>query len=70
MKKFINAVDKVEDQMIQGMVKAYPQYVKKLDCGNVVVRPDTDDRPETLSPPKFAAPLHETLPAPSVLPIY
>ena len=38
MKKFINAVDKVEDQMIQGMIKAYPQYVKKLDCGNVVVR--------------------------------
>lgn len=38
MKKFINAVDQVEDQMIQGMVKAYPQYVKKLDCGNVVVR--------------------------------
>ena len=32
MKKFINAVDKVEDQMIQGMVKAYPQYVRKLDC--------------------------------------
>ena len=40
MKKFINAVDKVEDQMIQGMVKAYPQYVAKLDCGNVVVRAD------------------------------
>ncbi len=38
MKKFINAVDKVEDQMIRGMVKAYPQYVRKLDCGNVVVR--------------------------------
>ena len=38
MKKFINAVELVEDQMIQGMVKAYPQYVKKLDCGNVVVR--------------------------------
>lgn len=38
MKKFINAVDKVEDQMIQGMVKAYPQYVRKLDCGNLVVR--------------------------------
>lgn len=34
MKKFINAVDKVEDQMIQGMVKAYPQYVRKLDCGD------------------------------------
>ncbi len=38
MKKFINAVDQVEDQMVQGMVKAYPQYLKKLDCGNVVVR--------------------------------
>lgn len=24
--------------MIQGMVKAYPQYLRKLDCGNVVVR--------------------------------
>lgn len=38
MKKFINAVDQVEDQMIQGMIKAYPQYLRKLDCGNVVVR--------------------------------
>ena len=26
MKKFINQVELVEDQMIQGMVKAYPQY--------------------------------------------
>ena len=38
MKKIINAVDQVENQMIEGMVKAFPQYVKKLDCGNVVVR--------------------------------
>ncbi|MGP1349835.1 MAG: dihydroxyacetone kinase subunit DhaK [Stomatobaculum sp.] len=38
MKKFINAVSQVEDQMIQGMVKAYPAYLRKLDCGNVVVR--------------------------------
>ena len=38
MKKFINDVALVEDQMIQGMVKAFPQYVRKLDCGNVVVR--------------------------------
>ena len=35
MKKFINQVELVEDQMIAGMVKAYPQYVRKLDCGNV-----------------------------------
>ena len=40
MKKFINDVALVEDQMIQGMVKAYPGYLKKLDCGNVVVRAD------------------------------
>ena len=37
MKKFINAVDQVENQMISGMVKAYPS-LRKLDCGNVVVR--------------------------------
>ena len=38
MKKFINDVALVEEQMIQGMVKAYPQYLRKLDCGYVVVR--------------------------------
>ncbi|MBS5284925.1 MAG: dihydroxyacetone kinase subunit DhaK [Clostridiales bacterium] len=38
MKKFINDAALVEDQMIQGMVKAYPQYLRKLDCRNVVVR--------------------------------
>lgn len=38
MKKIINEVAVVEDQMIQGMIKAYPQHIRKLDCGNVVVR--------------------------------
>ncbi|MDO4566158.1 MAG: dihydroxyacetone kinase subunit DhaK [Oscillospiraceae bacterium] len=38
MKKFINAVENVETEMIQGMCRAYPKIVKKLDCGNVVVR--------------------------------
>lgn len=38
MKKFINDAALVENQMIQGMVKAYPKYLRKLDCGNVVVR--------------------------------
>ena len=38
MKKFINDPSMVEEQMIQGMVKAHPQYLRKLDCGNVVVR--------------------------------
>ena len=38
MKKFINDVALVEEQMILGMVKAYPGQLRKLDCGNVVVR--------------------------------
>jgi dihydroxyacetone kinase-like protein len=38
MKKFINDTALVEEQMILGMVKAYPRHLKKLDCGNVVVR--------------------------------
>lgn len=38
MKKFINEVSKIEDEMIQGLVKAYPKQLRKLDCGNVVVR--------------------------------
>ena len=35
MKKFINDVALVEEQMIQGMVKAYPQYLRKLDCATL-----------------------------------
>ena len=38
MKKIINSVEQVENEMVLGMAKAYPQYVRKLDCGNVVVR--------------------------------
>ena len=38
MKKFINDVGLVESQMVEGMVKAYPKHLRKLDCGNVVVR--------------------------------
>ncbi len=38
MKKFINNPEQCEDQMILGLVKAFPQHVRKLDCGNVVVR--------------------------------
>lgn len=38
MKKIINEVAKVEEQMIQGMVKAYPNLISKLDYGNVIVR--------------------------------
>ena len=38
MKKFINAVDEVENEMILGLVKAFPPYVQKLACGNILVR--------------------------------
>ncbi|MBQ9487715.1 MAG: dihydroxyacetone kinase subunit DhaK [Selenomonadaceae bacterium] len=38
MKKLINAVEKVDDEMILGLVKSAPKKLRKLDCGNVVVR--------------------------------
>ena len=38
MKKFINRVEDVENEMVAGLVKAFPRHVRKLDCGNVVVR--------------------------------
>ena len=38
MKKLINDVADVEEQMIRGLVKSAPKKLRKLDCGNVVVR--------------------------------
>ena len=38
MKKIINAVENVEEEMILGLVKSAPDKLRKLDCGNVVVR--------------------------------
>ena len=38
MKKIINAVEKVEEQMVLGLVKSRPTKLRKLECGNVVVR--------------------------------
>lgn len=38
MKKIINDTNQVEEQMIQGLVKAFPDKLRKLECGNVVVR--------------------------------
>ena len=38
MKKIINAVEQVESQMIEGMLKAYPQYLKRVGDCNVVAR--------------------------------
>ena len=40
MKKFINAVENVETEMLDGMCLAYPQYVKRLPGLDVIVRAD------------------------------
>ena len=38
MKKLINGVDNIVDEMLDGMIAAYPQYLKMLDGFDVVVR--------------------------------
>ena len=38
MKKLINGVDNIVDEMLDGMIAAYPQYLKRLDGFDVVVR--------------------------------
>lgn len=40
MKKIINETSQVEEQMVEGLVKAYPGYVKRIDGTTVVVRSD------------------------------
>ncbi len=38
MKKIINAVDHVEEQMVEGMIKAYPKYLRRVEGTNVIAR--------------------------------
>ena len=38
MKKFINGVNEVENEMVSGLVKAFPRHLRKLDGANTVVR--------------------------------
>ena len=38
MKKIINDVENVEQEMIDGLVKSRPQQLEKLEAGNIVVR--------------------------------
>ena len=38
MKKFINKVGDVENEMVEGLVRAFPRHLRKLACGNAVVR--------------------------------
>lgn len=45
MKKIINDVANVEEEMIMGLVKAAPQKLRKLDYGTIVVRePKQEDK--------------------------
>ena len=39
MKKIVNDVNNVEEEMIQGLVKSAPKKLRKLDYGTIVVRP-------------------------------
>ena len=38
MKKLINGVDNIVDEMLDGMARAYPQYLRRLEGFDVVVR--------------------------------
>ena len=38
MKKLINKVDHVEREMNEGLAKAAPKKLRKLDEGNIIVR--------------------------------
>ncbi|BDR72933.1 dihydroxyacetone kinase subunit DhaK [Clostridium tetani] len=40
MKKIINNVDYAVEDMLEGMIKAYPNKIRKLDAGNIIVRKD------------------------------
>lgn len=43
MKKFINDVNAVETEMLDGLAVTFPQYVKRLDGLDVIVRADKKD---------------------------
>lgn len=41
MKKIINDRDKVVEEMLQGMVKAHPEFIKRVENSNVLIRRDS-----------------------------
>ncbi|MCQ2440878.1 MAG: dihydroxyacetone kinase subunit DhaK [Clostridia bacterium] len=43
MKKFINAVGDVEKEMIQGILKVYPDKIKAIDCDGVLIRKEKNE---------------------------
>ncbi|WIF93926.1 dihydroxyacetone kinase subunit DhaK [Caminicella sporogenes] len=44
MKKIINNPENVVNEMLDGIVKAHPEYVKRLEGFNVLVRADKNDK--------------------------
>ena len=43
MKKMINNPDNIVDEMLNGMVAAHPEYVKRVDGCEVLVRANGSD---------------------------
>ncbi len=43
MKKFINAVENVEKEMLSGLFKAHPDKIKPIDCEGVIVRKEKSE---------------------------
>ena len=44
MKKIINSPDNVVEEMLEGMVAAYPQYIKRVEGTDVIVRVQKGDK--------------------------
>lgn len=44
MKKILNRPENIVDEMLQGIVKAHPQYVKRVDGFNVIVRANSPSK--------------------------
>ncbi len=43
MKKFINDVNDVEKEMLEGLFKAYPDKIKAIECDGVIVRKEKSE---------------------------
>ena len=43
MKKIINNVDNIVDEMLAGMVAAHPEYIRKLENATVAVRKNSPE---------------------------
>lgn len=49
MKKIINSPDNVVEEMLEGMTAAYPQYIKRVEGTDVIVRANKKDKVALIS---------------------